>query len=129
MQVSKREPLIMDILIRTHRYRWVCPDCGTVEDRSVEAMAGLQGLGRWFEDGHQGLMRIDDNVVEYRIFEFLGLPVPVLEQVRSARSRRRLQGFGEGADLDAHDLELFDAALQEHGHAVTRQEHVFESSR
>lgn len=115
----------MDVLIRTHRYRWHCPDCGAVEDRSVEVMAGLQALGRWFEDGHQGLVRIDENVVEHRVFEHLRMPFLVLEKVRSARGRRRLEGRGQGVELDDQDRALFDAELAQQGHRVSRQEHVF----
>ncbi len=116
----------MNITIRTHRYRWVCPDCGPVEDRSVEALADVRALGRWFEDGHQGLTRADDQEIEYHITRHLGVPFPALEAVRSQRSRRRLENAQARSSLDAQDLHLFDELLREHGHRVVRVEQVLE---
>ncbi len=109
-----------DILIRTQHYRWTCPECGDVEDRSVEVTVDKRPVGRWFEDGHQGLSRIDDNEVEYRLWERLELPFWLLESIRSRRSQLRLKQALPVATLGLEDFELFDQSLRNAGHPVTR---------
>lgn len=109
-----------NVLIRTQHYRWTCPDCGDVEDRSVEVTVDKRPIGRWFEDGHQGLSRIDDNEVEFRLWEQLELPFWLLETVRSRRSQLRQGQAQPLAALGAPDLELFDQSLRTAGHTVER---------
>ncbi len=109
-----------DILIRTQHYRWTCPECGDVEDRSVEVTVDKRPVGRWFEDGHQGLSHIDDNEVEYRLWERLELPFWLLESIRSRRSQLRLKQALPVATLGLEDFELFDQSLRTAGHTVIR---------
>lgn len=110
-----------DILIRTQHYRWTCPDCGDVEDRSVEVTVDKRPVGRWFEDGHQGVSRIDDNEVEFRLWEQLELPFWLLESVRSRRSQLRQEQAQPLAALGPDDLELIDQSLRTAGHQVERR--------
>ena len=115
----------MDILISTHRYQWSCPDCGDVEDQTVEVQADRLTVGRWFEDGHQGFVTFDERAIEKDLLEYLEISFLTLEEVRAERSLRRLAEPARKPGLDARDRKILDDMLAERGHIVQRQSLVF----
>ncbi len=118
----------MHVLIRTHRYHWVCPECGPIEDESVEVQVDGKGVGRWFQDGHQGFSAVDENAVEFTLCEHLGIDFLVLEHVRALRSRRRKAQPDLGSALDREDRRLLDARIEGEGHSIVRWQQDFTST-
>lgn len=106
----------MLISIQKHFYHWTCPDCGEVEDYSVELTVDGKVVIQGFNDGHYGHSSLSDDAVEYSLFKHLGLPFYLLEHIRGKRNHRRAT-LGDSGALINPGLEL-EEVLASYGHKL-----------
>lgn len=106
----------MLIFIQKHIYHWTCPECGEVEDNSIEVSIDGKVVIQGLNDGHHGHSSISEEAVEYSLFKHLGLPFYLLEQIRGKRNQRRAM-LGNSGVLVNPGLEL-EEALARYGHKL-----------